>query len=386
MSENEKKESIRNIIIIAILALLTVGVSISMFNTFSNGNGAKSNKLKGTSLAELSAAPKHITETPFENFIIDADVKIGVKDNFNIYTAKSYDYDIDKWKNVLFKDKKITEEFTTEFGSNKVFAENGLVLSESVGRVSRMIFSTERSAKRPVSRCFCNGDGVEPLRDKMFPKKDLDFMSCDDAVKLVKDVIDDLDINVSEYNVYSVDYEYMKKYDDKLFESYEAIGFDGEAADVYKHIKDDEFYFITMRAGLPNNGILAEIVYRLPNTPVSINSNDIYAVVCDDGLLSLMCGGVYSVNGESENKYALSLDDAFGVIKDIYKDMILTNEFHIYKIELSYMPYLIDKDKEIFELKPTWLFYMYEDKGVEYGNRYFNEAVDATTGKKVIMQ
>lgn len=381
MNKQEQKETVKNVIITALFFLIAVGGGTVISVTFPKVN-AKT-VTDGITADSVLKTPEHIKENPFKNFIIDADVKIGIKDNFNIYSATAYDYDFDKWTEVFLKDKKIVESTvdTPDQGTGRDnTADDGSMVRTSRGRVAGGGFSTKEMGNKQLAYYVTDSGEVHPLRDSLFPKRELDFMSSDEAVSIVKKAAEDLKLPIKAYNVYSIDYDYINKIDERDLKLY------GEDQLFIEHTKDDEFYLIVMEAGLPNNGTIAEIYYDTSaNTYMSVYGGKLHACVGKNGLLNFSVNGLFNVTGEEKNEKIISFEKALNIIKDRYSGVKMTNEFRLFKIELSYLPIIEDDDlmNPVYKLTPAWIFRMYEDMGGEFGFRYFNNIIDATTGKEV---
>lgn len=377
MSKRPKTKTVRNVLIALSVCLFIFGGGIMMCFNFPQEKNKTANGEKGITVSAISNIPEHITEAPFENFIIDADVKIGIKENFNIYTAVPYSYDKETLKKYFLQDLRIVESQKDDFGTYSVdVAENGSSVSESSGKTTGFSFSTKEVYEKNLTYCGKMGN-IEPLRDKLFPKKDLAFMSSNEALNIVKEAMSNFDISVSEYNIYPIDYEYIRKIDNENLKKY-------GADDYTANTKDDEHYLIVMDVTtLPNNGLLAEIDYDI--VPVAyVESGKVHALVGKNGLLELKCNGIYSVTDEEKNEHIISFEEVLGNFKSSYQGVKFNGEFNVYKIELAYIPYMTDIDNAIYTLKPTWIFRMYEDSEKESDRNYFNKFFDATTGKEFV--
>lgn len=377
----EKKETVKNIIIALFFLTLSVGGGMMMYFNFPHEKTENVSGKNGITADGLSNIPGRIAEEPFDNFTIDADVKVGLKDNFNIYTAASYKFDSDKWAEILLKDTKIiNDETDEEFKTRYIEAEDGSNLNINNGICPGVGF-----AKKEMADLFYYTVGklnAKYTLNENFPKKDLDFMSCDEAVDVVKNVMDNFDIPISKYSVYPVDYEYIKKTDDELTARFAQSESDSPYSNqVVTHTKDAEHYLINMEAKLPNNGVMLNFEY---SPSFAVYSGKLNAYVGKSGLIDLNVDGIYNITDEKENKYIVSFKEAINSIKNIYKDVKFNGKINVYKIELGYIPYVMADDllNPVYELKPTWIFRMNEDLGEEFGLRYFEKIIDATTGKE----
>lgn len=378
MNQKEKAETVKNIIIASFFLLLLAGGSTAMCLNYPYEKTKTVTADTGISVNDLSNFPKHIAETPFKKFNIDADVVIGIKDNFNIYTGTSHNYNIDALADYFFKDLKISDSCDKPLFSNRV-AENGSSVAVELGTMKSFLFNTQENIDKNLTY-YGRPNRIEPMRDKLFPKKELGFMNSAQAVNIVKEAVSNFNISVGEYNVYPIDYEYIKKIDEKSLKKLSELGIDDYN---YKECtKDDEHYLIVIDVKLPNNGLLANVSYDSNYIP--IDSGRLFALVGKNGIFYFESQGMYDVTDEEENNNIIGFDEAFNTFKKIYDGVTFNNECNVYKIELSYVPYAKDFNNGIYTLKPTWIFYMYEDMGGEAQMRYFESLIDATTGKEVV--
>lgn len=378
MGKKEKIRTIRNVLITLSVCLFLFGGGIMMCINFPQQSTSTITAKSGMSVSELSDIPGHITENLTENFFIDADVKIGIDENFNIYTADLHRYDIDALTECFLPGLSIVNEQSDDFNTSLGrTAENGsYIYTDSYTTYSSFSFTTPGPRDKELTY-YGLPSSLEPMRDTLFPKKDLDFMSCFDAVNIVKAAMENLGIPVRNYNVYPIDYDYIKMIDDRDLQLFGSEWY-------IEHTKDDEHYLIVMDISLPNNGILANLSYETNLT--YITSGKVYAFVGKDGIFYFNCDGVFNITDQTENDYILSLDDALSALKGAYQGVKTDSGFNAYQIELVYLPHLKDADAGIFTLKPAWVFRIYEVSDDPLGNRYFFRIIDATTGEVFVAE
>lgn len=365
----------KNRIILSLTALFLLSFLCSCFPT--KENNASTTKSGKITMEQLSSQITHIAETPFENFTVDADVHIDIKNNFNIFKANYRDYDIDQVAEVLLKDMKIVKKYSDGAGFFSRKTEDGLLLtcSKETTTTAVSLIAQEYFDRELEWYISDSSNNVRYDRDKILPKSELDFMKSDDAVNLADDMMKKLDVPVARYDVYSITHDYLIQEDNKILEEFGSEGF-------IQHGKEDEFYLVVPRLRLPNDSCMAETEFDVPDAgSKTLVSGKSFFVVNRNGLIQGQVRGSYSFTGESEAVNSIiSVDEAYSVIKKKYSNMSIQDKILIDKIELSYAPYFSDEEG-VFLFKPTWLFYFNQDNGsfIERSKKM----VDATTGTEV---
>lgn len=363
--------------------VLMFAMILSLCSCFpSKGKQSENGKI---TIEQLASQPKHIKETPFENFTIDSDINIYIKNALNIYQGTLNDYNIKTLQEIFSKNVEIINTYDDGEGFSSIEWEDGSCLSRNSGLDGATIsYSTKELSQRELPFYYISDSGnlrIKQDRNELFPMKELDFMSSADAISIVDEIMKKLNIPVARYAVYPVDYEYIKKKDEADLAQY----VEENPKNFYvQHTKDDEFYLIIPRLMLPNGSELGEVFYRVPDAiNKEIKSGEVFAVVNKNGLVSFDISGVYTYKDENETvQGVISAEQAVATIKNKYTGVQIQNPHTIYQIELSYMPYLITDDSA-YAVKPTWLFTLrYEQDGTVFKKQL---AVDAVTGAEVRM-
>lgn len=378
--------------VIACILILSLLLSLcGCFPTKERNAGGNDGKI---TLEQLASTQGHVQETPFKNFVIEADVKIVVKNSFEIYKGKDADFDINSLQNIFLKDKTITSTYSDD-SLQSVETDDGssVAINHSIYGNS-YDFNTQEDIQRKLFGIW-NDYQIKPNRDTFFPRKELDFMSSENAVSIVDNVIRQMNIPVLSYSVYSIDYGYLKKYDEEFLRLY---GDDEEYINRFyvEHTKDDEFYVIIPQVSMPNGSAMAEdsATVKIDELPIIIESGNIYGIVGKNGLLEFSCDGYYTCEADGKAESIISLDAAVSKLKEKYRKIEIMNNITVYDIKLSYFPYLNDKETKTFTLKPTWIFHLKEEVPAfkeTYSDTtkhftYKTILYDAVTGEEVLTQ
>ena len=359
----------RELIVSIITAILIFSVCICLLLAKNSGREFFSGET--VTLNKLAPMESHVTEEVSSNLTIDADVKILIKNNFNTYCAKDMDYDFDAVINAFLQGTTVEERFSAEELQSAI-TENGTIfsLTGSVGAQDILTMQTKAVNEKDLAYVYLNeavGNGrLEIERDTVFAKKELDFMSVEDACSLAHEKFKSLGWNIDHYDVYSVDYDYLKK----LSETEEGV---------YRYTKDEEMYIVVPRIKLPNESVIAEAYCLLSDFNLFSSVN--YAVVNKNGIVDLFLCGNFEILSENRarSKRILSLESAIDAFKNSYNDAVLQTQTTVYSIELSYFPVLTDKEQCLFELRPSWVFFT-----KSYGNytKGSVRVIDAITGSE----
>ena len=327
---------------------------------------------------QLASVESHVTENIFDNLTIDAGVKILVNNNFNTYYAKDIGYNFKNAKNaeiVLTKGKTVIQKDMQDYGL-AAKTKDGTVFSIAYPPFgqSGLSLTTKTVSDRKLSFAYLNYSGEstnELIRDRetLLAKKELDFMSSEDACKLVHEKLQALGFEIGYYEVYTADYDYLKNFKSENY------------LEPLKYTKEDEMYIIVPRISLPNESIIAEITYTFSDLYFRSGAN--YAVVNKDGIIDLFLMGNFNVFADNPVKpnEIISLTEAIKIFKSLYPSVSQHDDITVYSIELSYFPFITNKTQYFFEMRPAWIFFTKRyNSEFDYTNNGVN-IIDAITGK-----
>ena len=358
--------------------LLTAVLLFSMCGCFptleNNASTANIDDLDTITIEQLGDVQKHISEQPFENFTVDADVLIEVRNNFNTYTATSYQYDLEAMKNYFLKDKEIVNSSDEDHYKFLSATDGSFVSLTKLPSGLRMAnYRTKEYSSREIEYLFTDSSGVRWDKHIKFATKELDFMSISEAVELADNAVKALGVEAGDFMVYSIDIAAINEL------SKEAKERNGDWYEMLNYTKNDEFYLIVPQILLPNGSTLGEADFILADEFLTeIYSSLIYVTVGKNGILNVQSSGVYSVTQEQAGADKIvSFDYAYKKIKEEYNVALRTN-ITVHKIVLTYVPFKVSGQEGVFELKPAWIFYM-TDGTLSLCERI----VDATTGNVV---
>lgn len=210
----------------------------------------------------------------------------------------------------------------------------------------------------------------------------LDFLSYDDALVDIKEVLDQVGMPKLEIDeTYSLDVETMKSH----YELYLNSIFVEEQDKNINWTKDNEAYIFSMQQlvdGIPivNRGWFrpdgakdAAFGNGMPATTISLGYDQ-------SGIKYINAYGILEVNDANETNRLITIYEALETLIDVYSLTIIEDDLSINSAKLSYL--IIPKDDE-FELVPGWMFSSMRSTMMDgnTSNQYKYDVVHAITGE-----
>lgn len=248
----------------------------------------------------------------------------------------------------------------------------------------RYNFSTvEKSYWRIISMFPGHSDDTvqiygDRLRDDFSKWKDLDFLSVNDAINILKEMAKDCDLPDMEIDmVYALDRETMQKHSEIVNQI--------ENKDLVTWTKEDEaylLYFVQVVDGIPLINHLWEGVGR------KSEEVPIYALLANNGEFQFEMQGTVKVIEEIEKHPIIAPEEAeASLLEELHQSLQISN-IDEETLTLSYVLY---HDKDEMKLIPVWFFciareivkentYTQEQVTVK---KYEHFAVNAITGKQI---
>lgn len=324
------------------LIILAMASLMTLTACFPTGENVKSEQLENIKSREI---PRYIKLDAYENLAIDAKVIADVDKDWYEYKASIKKWDIDKVRDVLAPDKVIKERVEDVNLKSYMFDDSFcLYLDEGSIRFDNQELSNRHYDKHIHKYSSFVADDLE----NDFPKENLDNVNKEEAVTLVRNKIKDLGIEVKEEpRVIAMDVDNLTKLTD--------YNEDTPESKRQRHIweKDDEAYAIIFYGLQEGNKVTSE--GYMTNSDYAIGTR-IKSLVSKDGLISLSISDVYEIKEKSElSKEICSPNHVVDVIKDKYKDVILTDPVEVSEIKLEYLPKAINLKENSYSLSPFWV-------------------------------
>lgn len=371
-------------------AMCVMLVAISLSGCFpTEDNNYTTKRMKKDDKVDISTVlqeSKHITKKINDNFVVDADIKINIPENFDTYTAVSSECDMEFLQKLYIKNSKIKSK-TSDSDEEIYNYEDGSVISKIRNVVKQNLYDycTGEYWNREYDWLYLGKNDFNGVidydREKTMPKKELDFMSSEDACKIVKEKMEKLGIKTDNYEIYSIDYNYIQK---KVAEYEKTYSDEDENDSDFSYTKDDELYLIIPQIVLPNKGTLKHMCYAWAVDDFSeIDSAIVYAVVGKKGIIRVFYSGMFNITGEnSESDKITSVNNALNNVIESYDGIVIKEPLTLNEIELSYVPIVDNQDKGTFKLRPTWTFSIIKHRTDGTTGRCI-KLIDAITGKLI---
>lgn len=388
-----------------IACLIAVFTTVSLFTgCFKEEMGSKKSE-KGLEINkvetnEFSSDGRYKDEF-LENMKVDATVKSSDKSSTQVLSGIAKKLSLENVVKVVMGETNIQIE--NEHSNIRVGKCNGKsVFTDEYGRfyIRSKVFDTIGI----IATDIIGHNQIQRPNKEVFQKKDLDFMSSTEAVKLCKKLMEELNIlYVENPEIYALDYENLQnKYDEVVKEKdIQELIQRGKVYAKEKWGKEDEGYYIIFKTKLADIPV-ASVGYEDKKTSYSVAGSEIVFWVNKDGIDSVKVNDrIYEETGKQEDiKNLITIKEALEKLKNKYKDIILTSENVIEEISLEYIPCIKEtqtiEDGEIvitqYNFKPAWRFkiknaYKNDERkqkskgGQEPTFGYIFENVDAITGE-----
>jgi len=233
-----------------------------------------------------------------------------------------------------------------------------------------------------ASLSFDDTDQEFVLNSDYASYSDLDFLSYDDALSDIKEVLDKVGMPPLEIDeTYSLDVETMRSH----YELYLNSIFVEEKDKNINWTKDHEAYIFSMQQlvdGIPivNRGWLrpdgakdAAFGNEMPVTTINLGYDQ-------SGIRYISVYGILEVNDANETNRLITIYEALETLIDAYSLTIIEDDLSINSAKLSYL--IIPKD-DGFELIPGWMFRSVRSTLINDHtfNQYKYDVVHAETGE-----
>ncbi|HAK43004.1 MAG TPA: hypothetical protein DCM59_10285 [Clostridium sp.] len=347
---------------------------------------------KRMSKTELKNFPSHISEQLDENLIIDAETKVLDAENYNVFNVKYKQYDEEQICNIFLKDDIIDTRDEYGTGNDKtigITTKNNKLLAIGENYLSFYV--------RDISYSHLMDESDKHLFNEMkrkFPKDTLTSLNKDESIDKVRQVAKELNLPLNnEPIVYSLDVNSLKEAENNYMTDEEYAEWEELKPGTGKRnwTEEDEAYLIIFKSSLNNIPIYSrDLILSSDNS--DLRESVVKAVVNKNGIVKFEALSMYdSVSLDTENLSCIEYSKALEIVKDKYKNIILTSPIKVTNINLEYIPRIKNRELGEFILTPAWVFLTESqhtiDDGINNSKKVKTETgaiiVDAITGKEM---
>ncbi|WP_346887975.1 hypothetical protein [Clostridium sp. UBA1056] len=368
--------------------LLSV-IALSLILTGCSSDNINENKMSKT---ELKNFPSHISEQLDEDLIIDAETKVLDAENYNVFNVKYKQYDEEQICNIFIKDDIIDTRDEYGTGNDKtigITTKNNKWLSIGENYLSFHV--------RDISYSHLMYESDKHLFNEMkrkFPKDTLTSLNKEESIDKVRQVAKELNLPLNnEPIVYSLDVTSLKEAENNYMTDEEYAEWEELKPGTGKRnwTEEDEAYLIIFKSSLNNIPIYSrDLILSSDNS--HLRESVVKAVVNKNGIVKFEAFSMYdSVSLDTENLSCIEYSKALEVVKDKYKNIILTSPIKVTNINLEYIPRIKNRELGEFILTPAWVFLTESQHTINDGNSNSKKVktetgaiiVDAITGKEM---
>jgi hypothetical protein len=338
----------------------------------------------------ISTDPNRIEQDIENNIAVDAAVNFPQSESANVWRLKLHSFDVELARELLFKGESQLDESVSGNGYS-LFKDETFSLSNSTKGEKFLGFGYERSV-----------DSVESfLQSAELGNDDLDFMTRDEAVNTVEEILQKLGIsNTALTSVNSLDRNAIR----------DAVKAVNEQTNMPKAVNLKDYTEYSESYVLKFTQKMGDIDIYSGEQPIELkpfffNPNNpdedsglycaspalIDAVVSKEGITALRLANCFTMDSIIlENPELITAEQAVEVIQNSYENIINTDSIEITDISLEYAILPSLENDGSFELYPTWVCKtketsVYDKKGVpgelEQTVRESAIFVDAIVGK-----
>ena len=274
--------------------------------------------------------------------------------------AKSYQFANQKIVSLLFGGDK-TKITKNQFGGTAFDAQDATGRDAYMGEIY-LNYSTKQMHQLalPFENFSSNEEFVNfiPRYFEVYKKESLSFMTPDEAVNRVKDILKGFGITVSDdVEIHALDKETMQEYQDYIIKNDPdmAINYDYKA----KLTDDDEFYFLCFN--VEEKGIPVTRYNVVSSMKRFINGSNIKVCYSKDGIFDFQTDSIYTVKKVDHTAKNLltaeeALDKAYKEFTTVYTPAEITVE----QMRFEYAPKAYNSNYDEVKLVPVWSMIVYQ--------------------------
>lgn len=177
-----------------------------------------------------------------------------------------------------------------------------------------------------------------------FPDTEIPGIDKQNAIEQVKEILQNIGVEVSEPRVYALTYE-------KLEENTDYSQIDPNGNPPHQWSEEDAVYAIAFKGTLDSLPI-TEVGYR--SGPAA--GERIVGIVGKQGLISFQALNIYEAEEKNQlSEEVLDVETILNSIRNKFRNILITDKIEIEKINLEYVPVLEDVKKGEYKLKPMFV-------------------------------
>lgn len=221
---------------------------------------------------------------------------------------------------------------------------------------------------------------------KLYPAKDLTFMTQKDAEKKARDLLTLLGVTASnDLQTFALDYQTMKQEQTKY---QKGIGSDdlkpGKHPSLRKWTQEDDCYCFQFHQevnGVPILGSQQSGESKSPTKPIVPTIVVYYG---KQGFINDQISNIFETTGVVKEKHIpVSLDKALDALNNKFDEIIMNNPITVTNITLSYVPELEAANQKNYLLTPAWIFQLSQYSKDIKGNVNTTVLINALTGEEM---
>ena len=346
-------------IIAAVCASVAV-VGLVVFSSLRPENMGDGGQGKTLIASQSDVSEKHIYKKYSDQFMADADIVSPYHEQADVLLAKSYQFDNQKIVSLLFGGDK-TKITKNQFGGTAFDAQDTAGRCAYMGEIY-LNYSTKQMhlLALPFENFSTNEEFVNfiPRYFEVYKKESLSFMTPDEAVNRVKDILKGFGITVSDdVEIHALDKETMQEYQDYIIKNDPdmAINYDYKA----KLTDDDEFYFMCFN--VEEKGIPVTRYNVVSSMKRFINGSNIKVCYSKDGIIDFQTDSIYTVKKVDHTaKNLLTAEQALDKAYEEFTTVYTPAEITVEQMRFEYAPKAYNSNYDEVKLVPVWSMIVYQ--------------------------
>lgn len=330
--------------------------------------------------------PLHYKQKIDDHLFVDADVQYTVRDTYYIYEAAKYLISADEAIKVFQLDKdQIKTKYQSEYGEFAIQDED-----ESLEYYGILFYNKNQFRK----------DYGYILEDKLMIHnyaEQFEFGSLieqesqmdqeyEEAIKYTKKIASALNIDISDspYVSYYLSKEDLSDYTSqylKINEVNNMVQLPEKFRFKDTWTESDEIIYMIWNMEIDGIPIISDnYSNNVSGDSMQEAGSSVIASYSKTGLLGMNVGRIYKINKAINSiTQLIGPEDAIKKLEYHYRNYLLNEDLIFSKISLVYAPYLIDYEKEIYHMIPTWV--LWGTQKVANKMRGYLIKVNAVTGE-----
>lgn len=321
--------------------------SLCIFLTACYPNGKLNKNLNDDSIVveENESAVKGKLD---EGLFVNAETDIKTEADWKEKTVVLKSWDSDEAKGLFGKEKEIKEDkiipniHNDSLMDHYIYWEDGSMLV--VQRGNLQYYTPNELEYSYFGYLYGTLPYLTEEAAEKFPEADIPDLDKEEAIKQVTEIVEKLEIEVSEPRVYAMTYERLEADTD-----YSQTDPNGNPP--HRWTETDAVYAVVFQ-GMQNQLPITEIGYR--SGPAA--GERIVGIVGKQGLVAFHALNIYEVVTEKELSEPIgSVREVLENIRKKFRNVLIVGRIEIEKISLEYVPALENIEKGEFQIKPVFV-------------------------------